>query len=88
MTLRQMHIMMCHPLLCTAKDLPPPLTCISAPSASLTPHPPQVAIKTLGCAKLCAEGYEDGLVTHLVIGAERRTIKVCECFSFVGAQQR
>jgi microcephalin len=30
----------------------------------------------LGDAKVCAEGYEEGLVTHLVMGAERRTLKV------------
>lgn len=38
--------------------------------------PLQAAIRSLGGAKLCAEGYEDGLVTHLVVGAERRTVKV------------
>ena len=33
-------------------------------------------MKQLPDAKMCADGYEDGRVTHLVVGAERRTLKV------------
>jgi hypothetical protein len=36
----------------------------------------QAAARQLGGARLCAEGHEGGAVTHLVVGAERRTLKV------------
>lgn len=36
----------------------------------------QAAVKQLGGARMCVEGYEEGRVTHLIMGAERRTLKV------------
>eukprot|EP00798_Chlamydomonas_sp_ICE-L_P009913 gene9913-7780_t len=36
----------------------------------------QEAIKALPNSKMCAEGYEEGRVTHLVMGSDRRTLKV------------
>ncbi len=36
----------------------------------------RAAAKQLPGARLCAEGHEDSAVTHLVLGAEKRTVKV------------
>lgn len=36
----------------------------------------RAAVQRLRGLRLCEDGREEGAVTHLVIGAERRTIKV------------
>jgi hypothetical protein len=37
----------------------------------------KAAVKRLaGGMRMCVEGHEGGRVTHLVVGAERRTLKV------------
>ncbi|KXZ55564.1 hypothetical protein GPECTOR_2g1113 [Gonium pectorale] len=60
-----------HPLRAGVKYLAH--TCIDAAVAS-TIHS---AVRQLGNARLCTPGYEDGHITHLVVGEQqRRTIKV------------
>ena len=34
------------------------------------------AVRSLRGVRLCAEGHEEGRVTHLVLGHQRRTLKV------------
>lgn len=35
------------------------------------------AVRALRGIRLCAEGHEEGRLTHLVLGQQRRTLKVC-----------
>lgn len=35
------------------------------------------AVRALRGIRLCAEGHEEGRLTHLVLGHQRRTLKVC-----------
>ena len=34
------------------------------------------AVRALRGVRLCAEGHEEGRLTHLVLGQQRRTLKV------------
>lgn len=34
------------------------------------------AVRSLRGVRLCAEGHEEGRLTHLVLGRQRRTLKV------------
>jgi len=34
------------------------------------------AVRSLRGVRLCAEGHEEGRLTHLVLGQQRRTLKV------------
>lgn len=36
----------------------------------------KAATKQLGDAKVCVDGYEGGLVTHMLVGSETRTFKM------------
>ena len=35
------------------------------------------AVRALRGIRLCAEGHEEGRLTHLVLGQQRRTLKAC-----------
>jgi hypothetical protein len=39
-------------------------------------HDTQAAVRQLGGAQVVVEGHEDARASHLIIGAERRTLKV------------
>ena len=44
----------------------------------------KAAVRRLRGLRLCEDGHEEGAVTHLIIGAERRTIKVPKRLRFQG----
>lgn len=46
----------------------------------------RAAARRLRGLRLCEDGREEGAVTHLIIGAERRTIKVPQRLRFQGLE--
>lgn len=45
------------------------------------------AVRRLRGLRLCAEGREDGAITHLVVGKERRTLKLMLAGAWAGGGQ-